>query len=248
MGAFADPSTGMFHQGFLYTPSNVTGRNAGAGARTSDFVTWTDLTAEDPSFIRSGGKNDEIAVFDGTVIPSGVDGLPTLICGFGVSRQTSFRLFLLDDASDTSVAYLPISWTVPYIPGSETQSIAVSNDSGVTFNKLERGPVLASAPFGVDPIGWRDPFMFQNPQFDDLLNSTEGAWYSESIPSYTDRKADVDVQWLLAVVIGMRKDLVYSCTDKRMRITHRGNTMAFSGRKSAIPLGETVHGQDDGVW
>lgn len=159
MGAFADPSTGLFHQAYLYTPFNVTGRNAGAGATTADFVTWTDLTPDDPSFIRSGGKNDELAVFDGTVIPSGVDGLPTLIY--------------------TSVAYLPISWTVPYVPGSETQSIAVSNDSGVTFNKLEQGPVLASAPFGVDPIGWRDPFMFQNPQFDSLLNSTDGVWYCE---------------------------------------------------------------------
>ena len=77
MGAFADPSTGLFHQAYLYTPFNITGRNAGAGATTANFVTWTDLTPDDPSFIRSGGKNDELAVFDGTVIPSGVDGLPT---------------------------------------------------------------------------------------------------------------------------------------------------------------------------
>lgn len=177
MGAFADPSTGRFHQAFLYTPQNVTGRNAGAGATTEDFVTWRDLNATDPSFIRSyvhnstplavlmspscsrGGINDELAVFDGTVVPAGVDGLPTLIY--------------------TSVAYLPISWTVPYIPGSETQSIAVSNDSGVTFTKLERGPVIASKPLGVNVTGFRDPFMFQNSQFDALLNSTEGVWYCE---------------------------------------------------------------------
>jgi len=158
MGAFADPSTGLFHQGYLYTPYNQTVGNGAAGATTSDLVHWIDVNKPNPSFIKSGGINDPIAVFDGTVIPKGYQGLPTLIY--------------------TSVSFLPISWTLPYIPGSEAQSIAVSYDNGKNFTKLERGPVIASAPFGLDVTGWRDPYLFQNSQFDKVVNSSEGVWYA----------------------------------------------------------------------
>jgi len=157
MAAFVDPSTGLFHQGYLYTPFNQTSGNGAAAATTSNLVEWKDVSSPNPTTIESGGINDPLAVFDGTVIPNGYRNQPTLIY--------------------TAVSFLPISWTLPYIPGSEAQAIAVSSDNGRNFTKLERGPVLPSAPFGLNVTGWRDPYVFQNPQFDRLLNSAENVWY-----------------------------------------------------------------------
>lgn len=38
--------------------------------------------------------------------------------------------------------------------------------------------MIPSPPIGLDVTGWRDPFMFQNTQFDDLLDSPRGSWYA----------------------------------------------------------------------
>lgn len=114
---YTDPHTGLFHVGFLYT-SNTTG--GAAGATTDDLITYRDTNPDNVHFIVSGGINDPVAVFDGSVIPSGINGTPTLLY--------------------TSVSYLPIQWTVPYIKGSETQSLAVSYDGGANFTKVVQGP------------------------------------------------------------------------------------------------------------
>ncbi|KAK1223213.1 hypothetical protein PQX77_013912 [Marasmius sp. AFHP31] len=158
-GHYVDPATGLFHVGYLYTTTaNETVPGGGASATTDDFVTYKDISSPDPRFIKPGGINDPIAVFDGTVIASGYQGKPTFIY--------------------TAVSFLPISWTVPYVPGSEAQAMAVSEDgSGQNFTKLERGPVIASAPFGLNVTGWRDPFSFQDSGFDKLLQSKEDSWY-----------------------------------------------------------------------
>lgn len=69
---------------------------------------------------------------------------------------------------------------MPYIPGSEAQAIAVSEDgTGRNFTKLERGPVISSAPFGLNVTGWRDPFEFRDPVLDELTGNKEGTVYSE---------------------------------------------------------------------
>ncbi|KAK7049398.1 hypothetical protein VNI00_005999 [Paramarasmius palmivorus] len=157
-GHYVDPNTGFFHVGYLYTSYGDEPIPGGAAAAiTSNFVTYEDISFPDPRFIEPGGVNDPLAVFDGTVIASGYQGNPTFIY--------------------TAVSFLPISWTLPYIPGSETQAIAVSNDTGRNFTKLERGPVIASQPFALNVTGWRDPFSFQDSEFDKLLNSTEDSWY-----------------------------------------------------------------------
>ncbi len=95
------------HVGYLHTGA--------AGATTPDLVRYTDVNT-DPTFIRSGGINDPVAVFDGSVIPYGINGTPTLLY--------------------TSVSYLPIQWTIPYTKGSETQSLAVTYDGGKNFTKV----------------------------------------------------------------------------------------------------------------
>lgn len=147
---YTDPNTGLFHVGWLHLGA--------AGATTDDLVTYTDLNPDGAPFIEAGGINDPIAVFDGSVIPSGIDGYPTLIY--------------------TSVSFLPIQWTIPYVRGSETQSLAVSRDGGRNFTKLEQGPVIADHPFAVNVTGFRDPYVFQDPQLDDLLKSESGTWYN----------------------------------------------------------------------
>ena len=43
----------------------------------------------------------------------------------------------------TSVKGLPISWTIPYTDGYESQALAFSRDNGVTWIKLDGGANVA---------------------------------------------------------------------------------------------------------
>ncbi|OTA60723.1 glycoside hydrolase family 32 protein [Hypoxylon sp. EC38] len=172
---YTDPETGLFHVGWLH--------EGASGATTDDLVTYHDLNPDGKPFIVSGGKNDPIAVFDGSVIPSGIDGKPTLLY--------------------TSVSYLPIQWTIQYTRGSETQSLAVSHDGGRNFTKLEQGPVIPSPPFAVNVTGFRDPYVFQNSQLDTHLGSAPGTWYvvisggvhGEGPSQFLYRQYDPDFQY-----------------------------------------------------
>lgn len=174
---YTDPKTGLFHVGFLHDGSGA------AGATTDDLVTYKDINANGAQFILPGGKNDPIAVFDGSVIPSGINGTPTLLY--------------------TSVSYLPIQWTIAYTRGSETQSLAVSTDGGHNFTKLEQGPVIPSPPFAVNVTGFRDPFVFQNSKLDTYLKSAPGTWYTvisggvhgEGPSQFLYRQHDPDFQY-----------------------------------------------------
>jgi beta-fructofuranosidase len=148
---YTDPETGLFHVGFLHDGAGA------AGATTDDLVTYRDLNPDGSNFIVAGGVNDPIAVFDGSVIPSGIDGKPTLLY--------------------TSVSFLPIQWTINYTRGSETQSLAVSRDGGRNFTKLSQGPVISDPPFALNVTGFRDPFVFQNARLDSLLGSENETWY-----------------------------------------------------------------------
>ncbi|KAJ8114553.1 hypothetical protein OPT61_g3597 [Boeremia exigua] len=149
---YTDPETGLFHVGYLHDGEGA------SGATTDDFVTYTDLNNNSANFIRPGGKNDPVAVFDGSVIEHGINGTPTLFY--------------------TSISYLPIQWTVAYVKGSETQSLAIARDGGRNFTKLDHGPVIPSPPFAINVTGFRDPFVFQNPQIDGLLKKANGTQYT----------------------------------------------------------------------
>ncbi|PLB53318.1 extracellular invertase [Aspergillus steynii IBT 23096] len=148
---YTDPKTGLFHVGWLHNDSGIT------GATTDDMVTYRDLNGGGPSIV-PGGINDPLAVFDGSVIPRGINGTPTLIY--------------------TSVSFLPIHWSIPYTRGAESQSLAVSYDGGRNFTKVNQGPVIPEAPFGVNVTAFRDPYVFQNPQLDTLSDSSVGTWYT----------------------------------------------------------------------
>lgn len=147
---YTDPATGLFHVGYLHLGAS--------GATTSDLVTYTDLNPDSAPFIAAGGKNDPVAVFDGSVIPVGINGTLTLLY--------------------TSVSYLPIQLTIRYTEGSEMQSLAVARDGGRNFTKLQHGPVIPSPPFAVNVTGFRDPYVFQSPHMDKVLQSVGGTWYT----------------------------------------------------------------------
>lgn len=149
---YTDPTTGLFHVGWLHNDSGI------SGATTDDLVTYRDLNPGGGPSIVPGGINDPVAVFDGAVIPVGINGTPTLIY--------------------TSVSFLPIHWSIPYTRGAETQSLAVSYDGGRNFTKVNQGPVIPDAPFGVNVTAFRDPYVFQNPNLDKSVDSSPGTWYT----------------------------------------------------------------------
>jgi beta-fructofuranosidase len=148
---YVSPQTGLFHVGYLHA-------GGASGATTSNLVTYGDVNPNSEPFIRSGGINDPIAVFDGSVIERGINGTPTLLY--------------------TSVSYLPIQWTIKHTKGSETQSLAIETDGGSNFTKLEHGPVIPSPPFALNVTGFRDPYVFQSPVVDSFLEKEDGTWYT----------------------------------------------------------------------
>ncbi|KAJ1706520.1 hypothetical protein NYO67_11312 [Aspergillus flavus] len=111
---YNDPETGWFHVQCLYNGTGI------AGVQTDDLVYYLDINENGNYTIVAGGANDPLAVFDGSVIPSGIDDKPTLLY--------------------TSVSHLPIHWTLPYTRGSESQSLAVTYGGGHNFKKLDRRP------------------------------------------------------------------------------------------------------------
>ncbi|SPO29066.1 related to Sucrose-6-phosphate hydrolase [Ustilago trichophora] len=120
-----------------------------------DFVQYQDLSGwQNPVQMGPGNEVDFLADFDGSVVAEGYNGLPTLIY--------------------TAVKGLPISWTIPYTDGYESQALAYSEDNGTTWTKLQGGanvPVIPRPPYSGNVVtGFRDPFIFRNTQFDSLLN------------------------------------------------------------------------------
>ncbi|KAJ1021166.1 hypothetical protein NDA16_003952 [Ustilago loliicola] len=158
--AFWQAPDGTSHITALYSFLRGTGNSSlstsgFSGFTTKDFLQYEDLSGwENPVQMGPGNEVDYIADFDGGVIAEGYKGLPTLIW--------------------TAVKGLPISWTIPYNDGYESQALAYSEDSGVTWKKLDGGanvPVIPRPPYNGSMVtGFRDPFIFKNAQFDSLLN------------------------------------------------------------------------------
>lgn len=78
----------------------------------------------------------------------------------------------------TSVSRLPTSYTLPYLPGTESHSLAYSTDGGVTWQEYANNPVISSPPDGWNVTGWRDPFYLPLPQLDTLLGNSEPHYYA----------------------------------------------------------------------
>jgi beta-fructofuranosidase len=59
----------------------------------------------------------------------------------------------------TSVRRLPLHYTLPYVVGSESLSMTVSNDNGITWQRPDFNSILPSPPPDVNVTGWRDPYI-----------------------------------------------------------------------------------------
>ncbi|PYH42157.1 glycoside hydrolase family 32 protein [Aspergillus saccharolyticus JOP 1030-1] len=174
---YTDPTTGVFHIGYLHDGSGI------AGATTSNLVTYTDVSANGSFLIQPGGKNDPVAVFDGSVIPTGVNNTPTLLY--------------------TSVSFLPIHWSIPYTRGSETQSLAVAVEGGMRFERLDQGPVIPDHPFAVDVTAFRDPFVFRSARLDVLLLSTTDTTNETAVQAAVDHWTEKGAPWYIVISGGV---------------------------------------------
>ncbi len=82
----------------------------------------------------------------------------------------------------TSVSKLPTSWTLPYMPHTESQSLAYSTDGGDSWQEYENNPVIRTTterpPMHWNITGFRDPFFEPVPALDDVLEVDEPHYYA----------------------------------------------------------------------
>lgn len=173
-GPLYDPATDTYHLYYQVQPGYVEWGNISWGhAKSKDMIFWEDVTSwrnYDYITFAPGVNNNYsiLGVFTGSTLP-----VPT------TKNRTTHAI----TAIYTSVQYLPISWSRPYIKGSETQSLAVSYDGGITFQQYEKNPILASPPEDMDVTGWRDPKFELWPEMDILLYGSKKGFYYMTISS-----------------------------------------------------------------
>jgi beta-fructofuranosidase len=154
-GPFYNPSTETYHLYYQVQPGHVQWGNISWGhAKSKDMIFWEDVTSwqgYDYITLAPGVGNNQsiLGVFTGSTLPVTITG-----------DKTNGTITVIY----TSVKYLPINWNGPYIKGSETQSLAVSYDGGITYQQYANNPILDSPPEGMDVTGWRDPKFKQWPQ------------------------------------------------------------------------------------
>ncbi|WPH04191.1 glycoside hydrolase family 32 protein [Acrodontium crateriforme] len=171
-GPMYDPTLGIYHIFYQWHPQHINWGNISWGHATSkDLITWTDQDdwrGRDALALSPGGNGtyNGLGIFSGTAAPVNLQG------------ETDGTLLLFY----TSVPHLPIGWNAPYIPGSETTSIAISTDGGKTFHNYENNPVIDATvntpPMYWNVTGFRDPFVHAWPEMDTLLEVSEPHYYA----------------------------------------------------------------------
>jgi beta-fructofuranosidase len=149
-----DPTADTYHLHYQWHPNHVNWGNISWGHATSkDLITWTDV----------GGWQDEQAQSVGTGPEP--DSRNNSYYGLGIFSGSG-QPYNLQGEQDgtlinfyTSVQYLPTNWQIPYTPGTEKQSIVISNDGGKTWEQYAGNPILSHPPDGWNVTGWRDPFV-----------------------------------------------------------------------------------------
>lgn len=133
-----DPATGLYHLFFQWNPHGNTWGNMSWGhATSSDLVSWK---IDPEPVLEPTTEYDCCGVFTGCLQPTDIHGKPgglTIIY--------------------TSVKCLPIHYTLPYVVGSESLSLAISSNGGKTWERQDCNPILAGPPQHVSVTGWRDP-------------------------------------------------------------------------------------------
>ncbi|KAE8412622.1 glycosyl hydrolase [Aspergillus pseudocaelatus] len=135
-----DPATGLYHLSFQWNPKGNDWGNMSWGHSVSkDLISWK--TSPEPCLTPST-EYDSCGVFTGCFRPSNING---------VAGALTYIY--------TSVRRLPLHYTLPYKVGSESLSIAVSRDNGVTWQRLDSNPILPAPPPGLNVTAWRDPYI-----------------------------------------------------------------------------------------
>jgi beta-fructofuranosidase len=146
-----DLVTGMYHVAFQWNHTgNDWGNIAWGWATSKDLVTWN---VSSKACLSPDALYDRCGVFSGCLVPADIS-----------KRSNSTLTYFY-----TSVSKLPIHYTLPYVYGSETLSMATSRDGGRTWQKDQGNPFLPGPPSGVDVTGWRDPFVSAWPALSKFL-------------------------------------------------------------------------------
>jgi beta-fructofuranosidase len=167
-GTMYDPIRDEYHVLYQWHPSHINWGNISWGAaKSKDRITWTDIRGwEGNEALALGpdppGTYDGLGIFSGTAQPVNIHG----------EQDGTLTAFW------TSVQHLPIGWSIPYIPDSETQSLATSSDGGLTWQKYDGNPIIPHPPGDWNITGWRDPFYQPWPLMDKILGQSEPHYYA----------------------------------------------------------------------
>ncbi|PSN62592.1 Arabinanase/levansucrase/invertase [Corynespora cassiicola Philippines] len=166
-GMMYDPTRDEYHVMYQWHPYHVNWGNISWGhAVSKDLVTWEDVggwEGNNAENLATGpvGSYDGLGIFSGTAQPVNLQG----------EQDGTLTIFY------TSVSQLPTNWRLPYLNGTETQSLATSTDGGRTWQKYEGNPIIHTPPEGWNVTGWRDPFFELWPEMDSILGNNEPHYY-----------------------------------------------------------------------
>ncbi|KAH7413071.1 glycosyl hydrolase [Cadophora sp. MPI-SDFR-AT-0126] len=137
-GAVYIPETKEYRICYQWNPGTTQGGNSAWGmARSKDLIMWEDCSPA----LRNGATYDRLGVFSGSIVSRILDG-----------RRVLFLFY-------TSVSAVPIHWSLPYLDGCESQSVAFSADYGNSWQRYEHNPLMTRPPKLEKTTGWRDPFV-----------------------------------------------------------------------------------------
>ncbi|SMY29072.1 unnamed protein product [Zymoseptoria tritici ST99CH_1A5] len=171
-GAVYDPTRDEYHLSYQWHPNHINWGNISWGsAMSKDLIHWEDHGGweNNEALILSpsgNGTYNGLGIFSGTAQPVNTKG----------EVDGTLLIFY------TSVSKLPTNWALPYQPGTETQSLAMSTDGGKTWEEYPGNPVITTtteqAPMNWNITGFRDPFLEPSPELDALRGVDEPHYYA----------------------------------------------------------------------
>ena len=163
-----DPNGPVYHNGywhmfFQHNPYIADFGPMGWGhARSPDLAHWEHCPI---AIMPTPGSYDGAGCWSGAVVIH--DGVPTMIYS-GVANMTLWSID--DDIPPSDRQRIPQGYYHEFLLeiDQETQCIATSDDNLQTWEKHPANPVIPAIPEGLDLIGFRDPFLWQE---------DDGRWY-----------------------------------------------------------------------